>query len=350
VWWGQFRNSAPFTLMPHGNLDWERIPLNTRQHAKVAILLATHNGATYVEQQIRSLTRNDTRYTLHWLDDHSTDDTRAIVRRVALEAGIHLKEWHQSQRLGVPAAFFQLIECADADIYFFCDQDDIWQPGKIDATVANLIPDLNSPVVCFSDPLVFTEDNPEFLFRTLDARRVSKDAALEDTRAFMTVVGYGHTQGFTRALRDIFMNHKDIARKYAFMHDMWMYVIAVAAGVARMLPDAPTTLYRSHSANATGAFRNRRNRSIAPPKRTWKDYQVFRVRISRHAAGFLLAAPTLRGPRLEHLLAIARLVSVLDRRQSPVAFVRLARLRAILPSWRFFVGLAAACIFSNANE
>jgi len=56
---------------------------------------------------------------------------------------------------GVPGTFFQLLECVDADIYLFCDQDDIWQRGRIDATVAHLLPDLASPVLCSSDPLMF---------------------------------------------------------------------------------------------------------------------------------------------------------------------------------------------------
>src|SRR5207249_3722411 len=112
--------------------------VNTQQHPKVALLLATYNGARFVEPQIRSLKENSVPFTLHWIDDHSTDDTRDAVRASALDSRIDFVEWHQPQHKGYPGAFFQLLECVDADIYLFCDQDDIWQPGKIDATVANL--------------------------------------------------------------------------------------------------------------------------------------------------------------------------------------------------------------------
>src|SRR5205823_13588786 len=102
--------------------------MSRQQQLAVAVLLATYNGERYVEKQLRSLEQNDTKFTLHWLDDHSTDNTRSIVRTVARESDIELREWHQSRHLGVPLAFFQMLECAEADIYLFCDQDDIWQP------------------------------------------------------------------------------------------------------------------------------------------------------------------------------------------------------------------------------
>src|ERR1700729_1913701 len=94
--------------------------------ANVAILLATYNGAKFVETQILSLKENRTPFTIHWIDDHSTDDTRLIVRECARSAGIPVKEWHIELHLGVPGVFFELLERAEADIYLFCDQDDIW--------------------------------------------------------------------------------------------------------------------------------------------------------------------------------------------------------------------------------
>ena len=135
--------------------------MKTQQHAKVAVLLATYNGARFIEPQINSFKENATPFTLHWLDDHSTDNNRDAVRASALRSGIDFREWHQPQHWGYPGAFFQLLECVDADIYLFCDQDDIWQPGKIDATVADLLPDISSPALCFSDPLIFEDGHSE---------------------------------------------------------------------------------------------------------------------------------------------------------------------------------------------
>jgi glycosyltransferase involved in cell wall biosynthesis len=322
-----------------------------QQHPKVAVLLATYNGAKHIEPQIRSLRENTIQFTLHWLDDHSTDNTREAVRTSASNSGIELKEWHQPQRQRVPGAFFQLLECVDADIYLFCDQDDIWQPGKIDATVANLLPDLASPVLCFSDPLVFKDGEPELRHRLSDVFGAKLAVAMQESRVFMTILAPGHTQGFTRPLRDLFLRHKDIARAYVPCHDWWMYIIAVASGSARILSNAPTTLYRRHGNNMSAALFRWSGKGVGHFAATWSLQQLLRRAIARGAEGFVLASATLTpGPQLDRLLAIARLVATLDRRQSPAALIRLARLGAMWPNRRGAIWLAAACLCTDAPE
>ena len=329
--------------------DREAIAVHTPPGLKVAILLATFNGARFVEQQIKSLTQNVTPFTLHWLDDHSTDDTRQIVRAAA--QGLALTEWHQDERQLLPGAFFQLLECVEADIYFFCDQDDIWQPGKIDAAVANLLPDLASPVLCFSDSLMFYDDEPDIVRPLSEAYDSKPPKALQESRLFTTVIAPGHTQCFTRPLRELFLRHKSTARAYARNHDAWMYLIANAAGTARMLSNVPTALYRQHDHNVTAALRSRNGKRLDRSTLTLKQHQVLRRRTARHAQGFLIAAPTLTpGGKLERVVTLARRIATLDRRQSVPALVTLARSGAMWPNKRWAVGLALACLWSDANS
>lgn len=322
--------------------------MNIPRSVEVAVLLATYNGARFIEAQLKSLKENGCAFKLHWLDDQSTDDTREAVRATAAALGIEIREWHQPQRQGVPGAYFQLLECVDdADIYLFCDQDDIWQPGKIDATVANLLPDLSAPVLCFSDCLVFDDQRPGALQRVSDVLDMKGPAALQESRSFMSTPAAGHTMGFTHRLREIYLAHKDIARSHAFMHDWWMYIIAHASGVCRLLPDVPTTLYRQHGSNTTGAFLKR---GIGQLAATWRLQQMLRRAVSRQAQGFVLAATSLPpGPKLERLVCLARLVSTVDRRQSPVALLRLALNQAMWPNRRRAAWLTAACLYSDAK-
>lgn len=309
--------------------------------------MATFNGERFVERQINSLKDNHTPFTLHWLDDHSTDATRDVVRNATQRAGIPLKEWRSPHREGVPSSFFCLLERVDADIYLFCDQDDIWQPSKIDATVQHLIPQLSTPSICFSDPLIFRGDAPVYCYHTLDVMRTTTDVALRESRAFTSVVGYGHTQGFTRKLRDIFLSHAHIARTHAFMHDMWMYEIALATGTVCMLSDVPTTLFRRHGANASvnGWIGSGRGYLDA----TWEQFRRIRRLFSRNARGFLLVAETLPpSRRLERLCETARLVSTLDRRHSLLSIIRIARHGILYPNMRLAMKLALSCLLSNA--
>lgn len=322
--------------------------MQTSPDLKVAVLLATFNGARFVEQQIKSLTQNVTPFTLHWLDDHSTDDTRQIVRAAA--QGLTLREWHQDERQFLPGAFFQLLECVDADIYLFCDQDDIWQPGKIDAAVANLLPDLASPVLCFSDSLMFYDDEPDIVRPLSEVFHSKPPKALEESRLFTTVIAPGHTQCFTRPLRALYLRHKSIARDYARNHDAWMYLIANAAGTARMLSNVPTALYRQHEHNVTLALRSRKGKRLDRSTLTLKQQQALRRRTARHAQGFLIAAPTLvPGDKLERLITLARRIATLDRRQSVAELISLTRGGALWPNKRWALGFALACLWSDAS-
>ena len=320
------------------------------QDPSVAILLATYNGSKFIEAQIRSLKDNTISFTLHWLDDHSTDDTRERVRAIASSASVNLREWHQSRHHGVPGAFFELLECVDADIYLFCDQDDIWQPGKIDVTVESLRSDLGTPTLCFSDPLMFYDDKPEIVERLSDALAIKAPAALAATRALMSNPATGQSIGFTRPLRDLYMSHKEIAREHATMHSWWMYLIAVSSGTVRMLRDVPTTLYRRHANNASATYFERHKKILERMTSTWRLQYSWRRVIAKQASGFIRAAPTLaQGPRLDQLVSLARLISSIDHRQSIGALWRLAYRRAMWPHWRRAMWLAASCLYSDVK-
>jgi glycosyltransferase involved in cell wall biosynthesis len=325
--------------------------MSSDQGVRVAVLLPTYNGARFVESQLRSLQDNSTRFTLHWLDDHSNDNTREIVRATVSSSGINIREWHQNERQGIPGAFFQLLECVEADIYLFCDQDDIWQPGKIDATTQDLLPEAHLPVLCFSDPLLFTEDAPAVLHRLSDISRVKGPQALRHSGMFLICPAIGHTIGFTRPLREIFLTHKDIARRYAAGQDTWMYLIATASGTCRILSDAPTTLYRLHGANAYGSyFRMVGWRSLVNATKRWRLQQALRRWVSRQAEGFCLAASTLPpGPHLDRMLELAALVLKVHRRQSLTDLLRLSRRDGVPPSTDFAIWFATTCLCTNAN-
>ena len=316
----------------------------------VAVLLATYNGSRFVAQQLDSLKQNDSSFTLHWIDDHSTDDTREIVRTSASRSGLKLVEWHQPYHLGVPAAFFELLERVEADIYLFCDQDDIWQRAKIDTAVEFLKSRLESPSLCCSDFFMFRTGAPEALYSFFDLAAVRSDPVLPTTKPFLTEVANGHTQAFTRPLRNYFVTHKEVAREYAYMHDEWMHSIAVATGEVHVLPGVPTTLYRYHGSNASAAFGGWVGQGSGRFTSTWEQRRRFRRALARHAEGIILASPTLPpGPRLERALEIARLVASLDRRQSPAALLRLLRYRILWSNWRLAFWLAVACLSSDAR-
>lgn len=95
----------------------------------ISICMATHNGARFVNEQIRSilsqLNEND-EFVI--TDDASTDDSVDIIRKVK-DARIHLLP---KKTFNNPVKNFEygLNHCRH-DIIFLADQDDVWHPDKI---------------------------------------------------------------------------------------------------------------------------------------------------------------------------------------------------------------------------
>lgn len=283
-------------------------------HIEVSVLLATYNGALHIEEQLRSLSGNSTPFTVHWLDDHSTDGTREVVRTVAASLRLEMREWKCDERLRVPGAFFWLLENVRSDVYLFCDHDDIWQPGKIDATAKALTAGPETPIFCYSEPFLFESGARGVMRRYYDVTGVLPERAQALSRAFVLNPAVGNTVGISRVLRDLLLTHLPVARSHAIMHDWWLYLLALATGGVRFMVDVPTSLYRQHSSNFFGVGRNKESRSLAD---RWNTEQRFRRQISTQARGFLLATAIMsRTQALDAMASSARSIASIDRRRS----------------------------------
>ena len=105
----------------------------------VEVLLSTFNGVKYLPQLLDSIWAQeypDVQLTIR--DDGSTDGTLALLRRslsdradVTVTAGANL---------GAGNSFLTLLRKASpsASYVAFCDQDDVWLPGKLSAAVSAL--------------------------------------------------------------------------------------------------------------------------------------------------------------------------------------------------------------------
>jgi hypothetical protein len=129
-----------------------------------------------------------------------------------------------------------------------------------------------------------------------------------------------------------------------------MYELAVAAGKARLLLDAPTTLFRWHGKNSSGGYGDWGNGAVPRPTTTWREHQNLRRAMSRNAEGFMLAAKTLpQSGKLAWLLEIADLVARTRQRQSPAALLKLLLQGALWANRRLALEAATVCLCSDAT-
>lgn len=113
----------------------------------VDVLLATHNGSRYLRQQWESLeAQQGVEVVVHVADDGSSDDTLAVLRALEASRGGAVRAVHwldAPPRRSATRSFLMLLSSAvssrpEGQWFAYCDQDDVWLPGKLATAVAAL--------------------------------------------------------------------------------------------------------------------------------------------------------------------------------------------------------------------
>jgi O-antigen ligase len=116
-----------------GDRKMSRVELNSESTGaddRISVCMATYNGESFVEEQVKSILRelrpND---ELVVIDDGSRDDTVSIVRAIGDD---RIRILLNSTNMGHVAAFERSIREATGDLVFLADQDDVWLPGRVE--------------------------------------------------------------------------------------------------------------------------------------------------------------------------------------------------------------------------
>lgn len=105
----------------------------------IAVLMSVYNGETYLPQQLESLARQTVAdsMTVYIRDDGSSDATLAIIEQWRSKLSLVLLP---GENVGPAQSFWKLLINPDiqADYYAFCDQDDVWDPDKLESGIGKL--------------------------------------------------------------------------------------------------------------------------------------------------------------------------------------------------------------------
>ena len=219
------------------------------------ILLATYNGATFVEAQLRSLlAQSQDGFRILARDDSSSDGTLTILEAVAEANQSRFRIIKDGKgRLGACGNFGALLALADAPYVMFCDQDDIWVSDKIDRILGKMqeeeaVAGLRTPVLVHSDLKVVDEDTKEIAPSFWKYQNLEPEKGKAFNRLLVQNVVTGCATMVNRAL----VQKALPIPGEAIMHDWWLALVAAAFGRIGHLPEA-TVLYRQHGRNELGA-------------------------------------------------------------------------------------------------
>jgi len=256
----------------------------------VAIILSTFNGEKYIRDQIGSLLNQSYKSVRIYIrDDGSTDATLGILEGLS-DDRIELRN-DTLGNLGPSAAFLHLLTVVRADIYFFCDQDDIWRPHKVQEAVTRLADIGFSNPALFHTDLTLVDHKLESLGDTFNGRadiRIPDDYDLGHMLIQNCVVGC--TVAVTDALvevsgvRDLTFEADNVA-----MHDWWLALCAIVFGEPAY-SDRTSVLYRQHSDNVSGASKKRnvvQRLRVVGLGAGIKRIAIYKKRIAKQARYFL---------------------------------------------------------------
>jgi len=218
------------------------------QHVRV--LLATYNGATWLDEQLASLVRQeDVRVSIVASDDASTDETPALLKHWMNQSSLQCLP-PAGRRFGNASRnFLRLIREApldDAAFVALADQDDIWLPHKLARATSRL--SLEQADAYSSDVIAFWPDGRR-------ARIVKSRPQRRHDHLFESA-GPGCTFVFPRAvferLRAWVGTHYDSLQDIR-VHDWLIYAHGRQQCWRWIIDDAPGMLYRQHGRNEIGA-------------------------------------------------------------------------------------------------
>ena len=224
--------------------------VNYEQVVKVAVLLSTYNGERFLCEQLDSLiTQSFKDIVVHIRDDGSTDRTVNILNDYRARFP-EIFQVYIGDNLGSSASFNWLLENIHADIYFFCDQDDIWSEKKVERHLACYL-DLYKPEMVFSDLKILSHD--ESLIGCTLLRLEKKDPVYligSVTRLLCQNPVAGCAMSLNHAAKEqIFHLGKMPAN---VVHDHWFAIVTAIYGNIHYLP-TPLINYRLHASNQIGS-------------------------------------------------------------------------------------------------
>lgn len=223
-----------------------------------SIALCTYNGARFLAEQLESIA-SQTRLPdeLVICDDCSSDETAQIVKRFAETCGFTVRFCINEKNLGSTRNFEKAIELCNGEIIFLCDQDDFWEPTKIEKIVAEFKRDARIGLV-FSDAEIVDEGLQKLNIKLSDLTFTPEIRRTIETKSFLQILllrNYitGATMAFKSEFRREFLPLPlDIPE---MIHDAWIVFVIIANSKFKFV-DETLIKYRQHSSQQLGIIVN----------------------------------------------------------------------------------------------
>lgn len=256
--------------------------LNALQSLRISVAMCTYNGGRYLREQLESIA-NQTRLPSELVvcDDHSSDDTIAILKQFQTGAPFPVMVFQNALRLGSTRNFDQAIGLCRGEFIALSDQDDRWLPEKLERLSGALI---ESPFLggVFSDANLIEGQGQGtgmrlFASHKFTAAKQKKFVACPTSTLLRHDTVTGATMMFRASLRRYCSPIPS-----SWVHDGWLAWMIALHSRWSLIPE-PLIEYRIHagqqlgvgasplSATAGGALRETRRQHYARVAHQFED-------------------------------------------------------------------------------
>lgn len=225
------------------------------QKPYISIAMATFEGRKFLEEQFESLlkqTRQPDEVIIY--DDASSDDTVSLLKALKRRAPFPVEIIEATENAGVNHAFGIALAACEGTYIFFCDQDDFWEPEKIERFVATFERDPAIGLV-FCDAFQIDAEGralprslwQQIRFNARRSRRFERDPVGELLRGGNFV--YGMAAAFREeSIRPFFPINAD---PRGMTHDTWFALHVMGTGWQAVALDEKLVRYRRHGRQTT---------------------------------------------------------------------------------------------------
>lgn len=219
----------------------------------VSVIMLTYNGASFLEEQIESiLSQTYKRFELIIADDGSTDASLEIAGRYAA-GDARVRILASGENRGVNRNLERALYEDLAEFVAIADQDDIWEPDKLDVLLANI----GNAAAIYSDSALVDEQGKSLGVTLIQRMKLSHPAR-------------GGGSGLVILRRNCVSGHALLFRsslvRYilpivdGLMYDIQLAVEAMIHGGLEFV-ERPLVRHRMHASNQTNSGLSGRKRS-----------------------------------------------------------------------------------------
>lgn len=237
----------------------------------ISVAMTTYNGEKYIEQQLYSIL-NQTRPVDEVIicDDGSNDRTVDIIKSMKDD---RIKLVENDSNLGYIMNFKKAISLTQGEYIFLSDQDDIWEPNKVE-TMVNLMEETGCDALCSNFSLIDKDSrritNRECLqIDSFIEKAKNRILQISFFRLLFGNIAQGCTYCFTKKIKQVYLeiDNKEV------IHDYQIMLIAAAIGKVLFLNEK-LIRYRLHDNNSIGFGHKKREWIIKKKKISKKPFMV----------------------------------------------------------------------------